>query len=126
MKKIIGVILSLAAVVTLSSFVIAHNGNNSTTFKQETLSVNDDGWEYYTTVTAYAYEKKSGEWVYTRVERKNLEVQRRMSCGEREFRIKYLQYGQPRWFTVSKSSPVDGYSYCFYESQNNWAMCFNM
>lgn len=52
MKKIIGTILSLAAVVTLSSFVIAHHFNNDKTDNAETISAND-GWEYYKTVTVY-------------------------------------------------------------------------
>lgn len=50
MKKIIGIVLSLAAVVTLSSFVIAHNVNNNRTDNPESISAND-GWEYYKGVT---------------------------------------------------------------------------
>ena len=50
MKKITGIILSLAAVVTLSSFVIAHNVSNDNTDKSESISTSD-GWEYYKTVT---------------------------------------------------------------------------
>ena len=57
-KKIIGIVLSLAAVVILSSFVIAHNVNNDKVNNLETISAND-GWEYYKTVTVY-YESGGG------------------------------------------------------------------
>ena len=79
MKKIIGIVLSLAAVVTLSSFVIAHNVNNDKTNNPETISVNDDGWELYTTVTAYVYKKnKDGEWVKGDSAYRNTKIERRV------------------------------------------------
>ena len=52
MKKSIFIIASLAAVVLLSSFVIARNVTNNKTENPVTVSAND-GWEYYKTVTVY-------------------------------------------------------------------------
>lgn len=52
MKKIIGIVLSLAAVATLSSFVIAHNVNNDKTNNPETISANDVEWKYVKEVKA--------------------------------------------------------------------------
>ena len=52
MKKILGIVLSLATVMTLCSFVIAHNVNKDKTDNPESITAND-GWEYYKPVTVY-------------------------------------------------------------------------
>ncbi|MBP5547046.1 MAG: hypothetical protein J6X59_07225 [Bacteroidales bacterium] len=52
MKKIIGIVLSLATIVMLSSFVIAHNVNNDKTNKPETISAKDVEWRYIGEVKA--------------------------------------------------------------------------
>lgn len=81
MKKIIGIILSLAAVVTLSSFVIAHNVSNDKSDKPECISASD-GWEYYKTVTAY-YMAGSSKRTCT------LYVWKKTVCGDPDYIISW-------------------------------------
>ena len=78
MKKIIGIVLSLAAVVTLSSFVIAHNVNNDKTDNPETISAND-GWEYYKPVTVYYMHPNYGKLSFTKY------IWKKTVCGDPDY-----------------------------------------
>lgn len=109
----------VAGAMVLSSFTRT-NG----TPKMDVNSSTDDGWEDWTSVTAYCYKQNdNGEWIKTTDTRPNSKVQRRMSCGEREYRIKLYMTGDPTWSPVTKS-PTDDFPYCSYKGRYAW--CFRM
>lgn len=73
------------------------------------ININDEGWEYWTKVTAHRYYNPNdgNGWREARTEyRSNCEVQRRLQCGEKEYRIKI----DNSWYPVHRGS-VDNYSY---------------
>ena len=108
-------ILLISALVT-SVRLVATNVNHNLEMSEISLA-SDDSWEDWSVVTAYCYnldgQKVSGAFY-------GCQVQRRMSCGEREYRIHIPNSG---WYPVSKS-PISGYSYCVYYS--DYVYCFNM
>ncbi len=67
--------MSLAAVVTLSSFVIAHNVSNEKTDNPEAISAND-GWEYYKTVSVQTEENGYNYTLY---------VWKKTVCGDPDY-----------------------------------------
>lgn len=75
MKKSFVIIVSLAAVMMLSSFVIAHNVTNHKSNNPETISAND-GWEYYKTVSVF---REGDSYDYT------LYVWKKSVCGDPDY-----------------------------------------
>ena len=93
MKKIIGIVLSLAAVVTLCSFVIAHNVNNDKINNPETISAND-GWEYYKDVTVFVRE---GSYSYTAY------VWKKTVCGDPDYILSRSSASLSEQCSISKN-----------------------
>lgn len=75
MKKSIFIIASLAAVVLLSSFVIARNVTNNKTENPVTVSAND-GWEYLKPITVYYNEGESYTQFY---------IWKKSVCGDPDY-----------------------------------------
>ena len=84
------------------------------------MSSSDDEWEDYSTVTAKGFYVENGESNSGALY--GCTVQRRMSCGEREYRIHIPNSG---WYPVNKNCPISGYSYCVYYGYNT-VYCWNM
>ena len=104
-------------VLATNAQIVATNLNQEKAITELSIAA-DDGWEdWIPNVTAMGYNldgtKGSGA-LY------NCKVERRMSCGEREYRIHIPNAG---WYPVSKS-PISGYSHCVY--YNSKVYCFNM
>ena len=78
MKKSIFIIASLAAVVLLSSFVIARSATSDKTDNSVTISSND-GWEYYKPVTIYYRSDGSSHSEYY--------IWRKTVCGDPDYMI---------------------------------------
>ena len=86
MKKIIGIVMSLATVVTLCSFVIVHNVNNDKTDNPEAISDNGE-WEYYKPVTVFYYNRPSDENIY----KSEYFIWKRTVCGEADYLLSASQ-----------------------------------
>lgn len=124
MKKSIisGIILitMIAGAMLISSFTISKQVLKTSA---ENEKVTDNGWENWTKVTIYPYERKNGEWIKSRISSPGFfscQVQRREWCGEKEYRICLWE----NWYPVTKS-PVSGYRYAFYGPQGK-VYCFDM
>lgn len=124
MKKLIMTIAVFATLLggtmLFSSFTTAKEQKKADTTN---VNVTDDGWENWTRVSIYPYERKNGQWVKSSKSSPGFsecQVQRREWCGEKEYRIQLWE----RWYPVT-SSPIDDYRYAFY-GPNGYAYCFNM
>ena len=98
--------------------IIATNGNQESTIPELAIAA-DDEWEDWDEVTAKGFYLSSGR--STDDAMYGCKVQRRMSCGEREYRLYVSNSG---WKPVSKS-PIKGYKYCIYWGVDK-VYCFNM
>ena len=114
------IIVMVTGALVFSSLTTPHENADSET---KDSIIDDDGWEDWTVVTAYKYKKENGYWVYKNDSRPNSKVQRRMSCGERQYRIKLYMTGEGEWTPVTKS-PTDDYPYCAYKGEYAW--CYRM
>ncbi len=118
MKKLLIVLGVMAVFFATTAFV--STGIQVTNSDETPTILKDNGWEDYTTVTAYAYKKnKDGEWVKGSGAYYNTKIQRREWCGEPEYRAKT----NSGYYPVSKS-PIKEYKYCFYI--NGEAAMFDM
>ena len=73
------------------------------------ININDEGWEYWTKVQAVQYYNNNDGYGWTKAinsYKNNCEIQRRLQCGEKEYRIKI----DNSWYPVHRGS-VDDYSY---------------
>lgn len=110
----------VAGAMVFSSFVAPKQGGKTIISE---ITVNQDGWENWTQVRAYAYKRdqNNGEWFryssYMPLE--SVPVQRRAWCGDVQYRVLYR--GTP--YSVT-NSPTDDYPYCFY--MDGYAFCFYM
>ncbi|MBP5546133.1 MAG: hypothetical protein J6X59_02450 [Bacteroidales bacterium] len=116
MKKSIFIIVSISAVVLLSSFVIEHNVTSSKSDCNVSISDND-GWEYYKPVTIYYGDKGSSKGQYY-IWKKNI-------CGDPDYLIcssrysldwtkrsisKNYNYGKDIDWTTEYKYTFDGYN----------------
>ena len=114
MKKIVFCIMIFACINTYQTNIFA----TTTSANATSMSYEDGSWEDWTSgVKAKEFNARTKE--STGCAAYNCKVQRRKSCGEREYRINY----SGTWYPVSPS-PIEGYSYCFYYGSS--VFCFNM
>lgn len=105
MKKSIFIIVSLAAVVLFSSFVIARNVTNDKTDNPVTVSAND-GWEYYKSTTGYYSEGKKHSTIY---------IWKKTVCGD------------PDYVLSNSSERCDGYAISknyYYGKDQDWTTSY--
>ena len=116
MKKSIFISLVIGVLICAASTI---NASSTATSASTTITSNsDDGWEYYSKVRVYGYNASTKKSTQDAMDA--CEVQRRMSCGEREYRIKIGS----DWYPVNKNCPIEGFQYCVYYSHKVY--CWNM
>ena len=107
MRKVVFVI-ALFAGLALASIGLKASDANEHLKASKTEITNDDGWDYYTTVALYHRIKDDKSTYLDRYNYVKYTVERRSTCGEKEFRVIFDKTPY-----IVRSSGYDEYPYCF-------------